>query len=685
MPIEKLRPAFTFTEDRLAELRAVVPEAFADGAVNWEALREALGAYLEDEGRDAEHFGLTWPGKRQARRLAAQPSKGTLIPAAGEGVDEATTRNLFIEGDNLEVLKLLQKSYAGRVKLIYIDPPYNTGKDFVYKDNFVDTLEDYLRKVGQVDESGQLLVSNTRDSGRFHSNWLNMMYPRLLLARQLLRDDGVILVSIDDNEVHNLRTVMGEVFGEENFIAQLVWEKGRKNDARLFSVGHEYIVIFARSIAKLRELNTVWREPKPGAQEIWNKYLQLRKQHGNNDPKVEKALQEWYRSLPSDHPSRALSRYKHIDKYGPWRDRDISWPGGGGPRYDVIHPVTKKPCKVPERGWGFATSEKMEEQIKLGLVVFRDDHTEPPFRKAHLRPVSAELEVEEFDEDEEGEGSSTADDVEVGMQVMGSYLYKQSQVAVKYLRNLFNAKLFNNPKDYEVLARLIRYITSPNSNDIIMDFFAGSGSTAEAVLQLNHQPEGGNRRFIVVQVPEPTPEKSPAFRAGYRTIAEIAKERIRRVIKRLRKDIEGKLDLQDRDTPEDLGFRVYKLGRSNYKAWQDYQGESVEELETFFDRIETPLVDGWQREHVLAEAMLLQGFPLDSTVTDEQGFKRNLIQRVESDAVGHRLFVCLDDQIADETIAQIQLAAEDVFICLDSALTDEAKLRLGDRCTLRVI
>jgi adenine-specific DNA-methyltransferase len=223
MSIEKLRPSFTFTEDRLKELAAVVPEAFADGKINWNTLQEALGEYLEDENQ--EHFGLTWPGKREARRLAAMPSKGTLITQPGQGVNEDTTRNVFIEGDNLEVLKLLQKSYAGRIKMIYIDPPYNTGNDFVYPDDYSEPLEAYLQRTGQVGEAGQILATNTRASGRYHSNWLSMMYPRLLLARQLLSDDGVIFVNIDDNEEHHLRILLNEIFGEENFRANISWQK----------------------------------------------------------------------------------------------------------------------------------------------------------------------------------------------------------------------------------------------------------------------------------------------------------------------------------------------------------------------------------------------------------------------------------------------------------------------------
>ncbi len=254
MPIAKLRPSYSFTEDRLERLKQVVPEVFADGKVNWEALRELLGEWLEDESQPAERFGLFWPGKRQARRAAATPSEGTLVPCPGQGVNEETTRNLFIEGDNLETLKLLLKSYAGRVKMIYIDPPYNTGNDFVYRDDYREPLEDYLRKTGQADEQGRLLTTNTAAGGRYHSNWLNMIYPRLVLARQLLREDGVIFASIDDNEVHNLRQVMGEVLGEENFLACLIWHRRQVPDNRNInniSTDHEYVLAFQRGAAIL--------------------------------------------------------------------------------------------------------------------------------------------------------------------------------------------------------------------------------------------------------------------------------------------------------------------------------------------------------------------------------------------------------------------------------------------------
>jgi adenine-specific DNA-methyltransferase len=382
-------------------------------------------------------------------------------------LDEATD-GFLVQGENYGALRTLERSHVGKAKMIYLDPPYNTGSDeFLYKDNYR------------------------------HGTWLSLMDERLRLGRIMLANDGVMLVSIDEHEVYNLRTLMNEILGEQNVIAELVWEKGRKNDAKLFSVGHEYMVVYARSLATLREAGVVWREPKPGAKEIWDEYTRLRKNHGENDEAIEEELRAWYQNLPKRHPSKALSRFKHVDKYGPWRDRDISWPGGGGPRYEVIHPVTKQPCKVPERGWGLATPEAMQEQIRSGLVVFREDHSEPPIRKAHLKPIPEEL----AEDGGQLNGGEEDDEAEVGMQVMPSVIRKQSQVAVKYLRNLMGAKVFNNPKDHEVLANLIRYITSSQDRDIILDYFAGSGTTAHAVISLNRE-DGGNRKFTLVEMGE---------------------------------------------------------------------------------------------------------------------------------------------------------------------------------------
>jgi adenine-specific DNA-methyltransferase len=401
--------------------------------------------------------------------------------------------NLVVHGDNLKALKTLLPYYHGKVKCIYIDPPYNTGKEnWVYNDNVSSPMiQEWLGKV--VD----------REDLTRHDKWLCMMWPRLRLLRDFLTDDGIILLSIDDNEAHHLRAAMDEVFGEDNFVAQLIWEKGRKNDAKLFSGGHEYMLVYARSVSRLRELKTVWRETRPGAQELWDKYLELRKKHGEAHNAIETHLRDWFKGLPKDHPAKALSRFKHIDRFGPWRDRDISWPGGRGPRYDVKHPVTHKPCTVPERGWIYPTLKKMEQMIDLGLVEFREDHTEPPIRKAHLRPVPDELlEDEELpDLDDEDIGPE-----ELGPQVMGSVIYKQSQVTIKLFRQMMGAVKFNNPKDHEVLARIFNYVTAGEPNAIFLDAFSGSGTTGHSVLALNRS-DSGSRRFVLIESDEDNIEK----------------------------------------------------------------------------------------------------------------------------------------------------------------------------------
>jgi len=276
----------------------------------------------------------------------------------------------------------------------------------------------------------------------------------------------------------------------------LVWDKTRKNDAKLFSVGHEYMLVFARSLKTLKDRQTVWREQKPGARQVLAKWRELVQKHGEHYELIQDELREWYRSLDKQDPAKKLSRTRWVDQFGPWRDRDISWPGGGGPRYDVIHPKTGLPCKVPERGWGFATLKEMQRQIALGLVVFRDDHTEPPMRKAHLMPVPGEIEAP-LDEDVD---SSNDDDSEAGLLVMPSLIQKQAQVSVKLLREIFaGKKLFQNPKDHEVIARLIAYVTNPG--DLILDSFGGSGTTAHAVLKQNAE-DGGKRRFLLVEMDE---------------------------------------------------------------------------------------------------------------------------------------------------------------------------------------
>lgn len=637
--------------DNINKLKALFPELVTETsaggktatALNIDVLKALIGDTTATDGD--EKYGLNWHGKRKARQIALTPSTGTLRPVPAESVDWDATQNLMIEGDNLEVLKLLQKSYGrdgGQVRLIYIDPPYNTGKDFVYADNFQNSIENYQRLMGWRDVDGERISSlasrkNTEASGRFHTDWLNMIFPRLRLARALLSANGVILVSIDEHEITNLRSVMNEVFGEENFLSCLTWEKGRKNDAKFFSNGHEYVLVYAKSQALLREQKTLWREEKPGARDIWEKYLELRVAHGDKDKLIEEGLQEWYSDLPKTHPAKKWSRYKRVDQNGPWRDRDISWPGGGGPSYDVLHPLTKLPCKVPERGWIYSTPEEMQRQVALGLVEFREDHTEPPFRKAHIRPIPQELEPVNAEEEASDEIEETEEDEEFATQVRGSYFYKQSQVSVKYLRTLFGKKVFNNPKDLDEISKLIKYTTADDSNAVILDFFAGSGTTGEAVMRLNSQ-DNGKRRYLLVQLPEPLEikDKQQKIAAKYcedqgkpLNIAELTKERLRKA---------GKLiQLENPDWKGDAGFRVFKLDTSNIRAWNPNAADLKGSLFSNLEHVEP----GRSNEDVLYEILLKLG--LDLCVPMEQ---RQIAGKTVHSIGGGTLLACLDEHIS---------------------------------------
>ncbi len=636
MPISKFRPTFTFTQDRLEQLKAIAPEAFADGKINWESLKQALGEFLEDENQEAEHFGLFWPGKREARRLATMPSKGALVPAPDEGINEDSTGNIFIEGENLEVLKLLQKSYAGQIKMIYIDPPYNTGNDFVYEDDKSELIYDHLCRTNLIDENGNPLTSNTghkqngnyvnvntRRSARFHSNWLNMLYPRLKLAHSLLRHDGIIVISADDTEFANLRLSLNEIFGEENFIGTVIWNSTKTvTNTALISVSHTYNLIFARSKDYFIEHRHHFRLIEPG--EGFS--------NPDNDPR------------------------------GPWK-ADPFQVGGIRPNqlYAITNPKTGKTYQ-PNPGCSWKNEFTVFEQLLAdNRIVFGVSGEAGPQRKRF-----------QFEAEERGRVAKTLwDDVDT------------TSNATRSLDDLFNQHIFDNPKPVDLIKRFVELSAQIPSDAIVLDFFAGSCTTVEAVLGLNRE-DGGNRRFIMVQLPESTPEDSPARKAGYTNIAEIGKERIRRVIAKMRKEANGNSQAK-REMPEDLGFKVCKLTRSNFKAWEDYDGENPEELERLFDQAETPLVENCKEEDLLTEIILQQGFPLDSQITPQAEFKQNTIQLVEAAFCAHRLFICLDGKIKDDTIKRLELRSEDIFVCLDSALTDQAKMRLADVCNLKVI
>lgn len=534
-------------EDNIVRIRELFPGCVTEArgedgsvklAVDFDQLRQELSDAIVEGPQERYH--LNWPGKREALLTANAPIAKTLRPCREESVDFDTTQNLFIEGDNLDALKLLQETYLGKVKMIYIDPPYNTGNDFIYEDDFTEDAGKYLRRSNQVDEEGNRLAVNTAANGRFHSDWLSMIYPRLTLARNLLAEDGVLIVSIDDTEVANLREVTNLVFGEQNFIATVVWQGGRKNDSRYVSVGHDYLLIYARNESRLRELGVRWRERKTGVDEALAAGRESWSDSGKNPARATSIYRAWL-SKQVD-MTAAVTRFKSIDDTGRIynADKDLGWPGGGGPRFEVLHPITKKPVSIPGTGWRF-TEARLKEQIDAGLVEFGPDEKKIPRGKTFLE--------------------------ELDSQVPESIFTQIRTTASQRLARLIGPGVFEYPKDECVIARWLDVVTGSDPEALVLDFFAGSGSTAHAVQKLN-AADGGNRRFIMVQLPQACDEKSHAFKAGYKTIAEISKERIRRAGQCISSEqrLDGqfpKNSSQSEKSLLDLGFRVLKIDTSN--------------------------------------------------------------------------------------------------------------------------
>lgn len=593
-------------------LRTLFPDAFTESRIDFEVLKGLLGGAVDE--RD-EKYGLNWHGKRRARQIALTPSTGTLLPCPEESVDWATTQNLMIEGDNLEVLKLLQKSYAGKVKLIYIDPPYNTGKDFVYPDNFQDSIKNYLHLTGQV-EGGRNIGSNTDSSGRFHTDWLNMIYPRLKLAQRLLKKDGAIFVSCDETEQARLRLAMDEIFGQENFIADMVWAAGRKNDSRLISVSHEYIVCYARDASFLKEAKIEWRQRKKGLEEIYAEYNRLRKLHGSDYSAQTAGMKSWFKGLLDNSPSKAHRHYNNVDKRGVFFPSDISWPGGGGPKYQVLHPVTKKPVTVPSRGWITPDPKKLEAWIDDDRVLFGSDEQSVPTLKKYLT---------------DGE-----------YQPPYSVFYQDGRAASKRLRSLMGCDCFDFPKDELVLKEIIEMMTF--DNDVVMDFFAGSGTTAHAVMAQN-AVDGGKRPFIVVQLPEPLDHENTNQKVAAelcdklgkpRNIAELTKERIRRAAQAT-KDANPMFS-------GDTGFRVFKLASSNIFAWSP----DASDLENSLLKNAEHLIQGRKEQDVLYELLLKLGLDLCVPIT-----AKTIAGKVVHSIGGGALIVCLADGLNKDIVEQI--------------------------------
>ena len=618
-------------QTNLDKLRSVFPECVSEGKLDIDKLLSLCGEYIDN---DFEKYKFEWKGKADCLRLAQKRSTGTLRPCPEESVDWDTTQNLYIEGDNLEVLKLLQTAYYRKVKMIYIDPPYNTGNDFVYADDFADPMARY-KEVTQ-----QTTKSNPETMGRYHTNWLNMMYPRLRLAANLLRDDGVIFISIDDVEIDNLKKLCNEIFGEENFVAQFIWQSRQNKDNRNItgvSIDHEYVVCYTKQFG-----HRVFRGTDRKTEQYKNP---------DNDPR------------------------------GPWTSANMVGLATADARpnlhYDLINPADGRNYGCPEKGWRYDRNT-MNRLIQEGRIIWPDNPDGRPRKKSFLNELSDNL-----------PGFSS---------VFSTGVY--TNTATKEIGGLFNKYLFDFPKPVEVIKQLVSQVS--NTDDIILDFFSGSATTAHAVMQLNAE-DGGNRRFILVQLPELCDEKSEAYKAGYKNICEIGKERIRRAGKMLKDalessglfvramkrhqdqhdSLEGFAYAEWEESPEvinakkemaaklDVGFRVFKLDTSNLETWDATPIED-EQLDLLYRRMNS-MIHRVKPERtdldMIYEIMLKLGVPLTYSVTPFS-INNKTVYGVGDDCL---LLVCLAEDVQPEDVEQMtEYAPAKIIISRDSFADDTA-------------
>lgn len=615
-----------FIDERIEQLKTLFPEVVSEGKVDFEKLRQSLGEIVDDR---PERYSFTWAGKKDAIRLLQTPSRATLVPVPEESVNFDATHNLFVEGDNLEALKLLYKSYARRVKMIYIDPPYNTGNDFVYRDNFTDPLDTYLEITGQKDSNGNHLSSNTETNGRYHSTWLNMMYPRLFVARQLLREDGIIFVSIDDNEVDNLRLLMNEIFGEENQEAIITWRRrhNQPNDkTKMISKVAEFILVYAKSSESLKECGTFYGLPLSDARQM---------QYTNPDK----------------------------DPNGPWDSKP--WKAASsqhGSRYTITSPTGR----IFNEEW-LGSEKTYKELLSDDRIFFPKKGDGLPRKKFYLN--------ERLEEGQCAHNFWNHDQ------------FGSNQEATQELADVLGKKkILDNPKPVKLLKKITTLSTT--QGDIILDFFAGSSTTAQAVLELNRE-DGGNRRFIMVQLPEPTKDKSPAKKAGFDNIADIGKKRIRRVIDRMREEKNGELPLNDRNGPEDLGFKVFKLAESHFRQWTGVEEKDInlyiQTMEMFID----PLLPDWKPENVRYEVARQEGYSLNATIEELPSIEPNTIHRITDAEKDQSFYISLDPEFDLQTVKALELGQglkrDDLLIVRDVALTASLANNILQYCRLKTI
>lgn len=616
-------------EAQLLKLKELFPEAFTEGLkVDWDKLRLSLGDDTVDTGK--ERYGMNWPGKADCFKTIQQPSIATLVPARDESIDFDTTQNLFIEGDNLEVLKLLQKSYLGKIKMIYIDPPYNTGKDFIYPDNFSETLFTYLEYTGQIDGEGKKFSTNTETSGRFHSNWMNMMYPRLFLAKNLLKDNGVIYISIDDNEISNLKSLCNEIFGEECFlgcISVISNLKGRSDD-KYFASAHNYLLAYAKGsfITKGIPLPETYWDDYPEIDTNGKRFrlLGLRKRGSN--------------SRREDRPNMYYPIYVNPTdlSISIERNNDFS---------EEILPHLSDGTDGCWR-WGKKTTDINSESLIAKQV--------GPENRWDVFQM-------DFAENEEGLKRIKPKSFWIGPEF-------SNEAGTLETKKLLGKKIFDTPKPTGLIISLLEQAVE--KDEIILDFFAGSATTAHAVLELNKE-DSGTRKFICVQIPEQTDEKSEAYKAGYKTIADISKERIRRVIAKINKEeieniayASGKLFEEKKENRNDLGFKVYKLQKSNLKIWDTTLEKEPEEIQQrLFEHIQHISPEA-QQEAILYELLLKSGFELTTPIE-----ALTLAGKTVFSIADGQLLICLEKEITHDCIKAMAEKEPSRVICLDEAFT----------------
>ena len=625
-------------------LKEICPGVFEDNKINFEKLKALLsGEIIEKED---DRFYFNWAGKSNIYKIIQAPAYGTLKPDKERSVDFDNTENIVIVGENLETLKLLLKPYFGKIKMIYIDPPYNTGKDFIYRDNFKEPLKDYLEKTGQIDSEGKKLTTNPETSGRYHSDWLNFMYPRLFLARSLLRDDGVIFISIDDHEVHHLRMIMDRIFGEENFVVTITVNRPSEIASDNVISKHEYLLVYAKNIQYLRvdgiEKYTISRgtvgNPEqtmpviqfPAGLRCYNlkdgTYHKTRKVPGSKE-NVENLDPLVIENGKLAYPVRLKAR---------WRSSN-----------DMRKFFNNKCQPTPAKINGFIVE-----------IYFEDDRFIPQIKKKTYEKISS--------------------------------LFLENKRGSEDLKKLGLDECYEYPKSVALLKKIISYFKFSN-DDLILDFFAGSGTTGHAVWDLNRE-DGGNRKFILVQLDEPVDEKKDtgknALSLGFKTVADICIERLRRVSEKYKND--GNLF----DNNQDFGFKVFKLDKSNFNLKEEFEfdpDEDKEELKKIYLEklgmwVNEPLVPDWREIDVIYEVILKEGLRLNSKI-EKVKIKDNEFYYVKDEEQNLDFYISLEDKFSPETIEEIRTPKYKgkMFVFLDKALTDNDKINLSAFVRLKVI